>query len=720
MTATTPTNATPRAPRIALAGISLESNAFAPISTEADFRARYYFEGQEILAQARRRHSAISSEMAAFVATLDATGPWEPVPAVVTDCPPWGPVDHAFFAATVDTIAARLRNDAPLDAVYVANHGAMVSTETPDPDGEMLARIRAAAGPGAAIVATLDLHANISERMVEAADVVVGYQTNPHVDMRERGEEAAHTVRAMLAGMRPRGVLVRLPLTPPSVTLLTASGPYGELIDYGQRRKREHGGAILNVSIFGGFVFGDTPKNGLAVVVTGREDEAPARALALEIAERAWSERARYTRRLASIEDAVALAQSNERPRTPVIFADAGDNPGGGGGGNTTWLLRALVEAGARGVLYGSFFDPELARAARDAGVGASIDAVFNSAGQTGFAKRFEVPAVVRAVHEGPIVGRRGDLRGTHPRPRADGGARDRGRGRHHRCGDQRTPPDRGSRLLRGARPRRGDRTHRVRQVPRSLSRRVRPLVRPGAGIRDRYPGTHRSRARPLRVEGTSSAGLSTGPGCRVDAAGEPCLVNDKRRRSRHEPSGRRSSGEPTTSLRTCHATAALPVCAQEGGDRLRVRDPAVVDVRLVVGHDVRLVVDVVHHHAGGLGEAGRRRIAHPVDSLEPGAISKVKPGNRVQRVVPALGPQQVVSAQTRQIGFQVLSGRLSGRPVRCLDGVERHLPAALPGRELSFLRRSGQPLAETRNRRKRGRTGAAAGSPPRAPAPPA
>ena len=111
---------------------------------------------------------------------------------------------------------ARLEASAPLDAVYVANHGAMVSTATPDPDGEILARIRAAAGPGAAIVATLDLHANISERMVDSADVIIGYQTNPHVDMRERGEEAAHTVRAMLAGMQPRGTLVRLPLTPPA------------------------------------------------------------------------------------------------------------------------------------------------------------------------------------------------------------------------------------------------------------------------------------------------------------------------------------------------------------------------------------------------------------------------------------------------------------------------------------------------------------------------
>ena len=390
--------------------MSLESNAFAPNATEADFRARYYFEGDAILAEARRRASVISTEMAAAVRTLDATGPWEPVPAIVTDCPPWGPVDHAFFAATVEAIASRLETSRPLDAVYVANHGAMVSTGSTDPDGEMLARIREAVGPDAAIVVTLDLHANLSERMVEAADVIIGYQTNPHVDMRERGEEAAHTVRAMLAGMQPRGVLVRLPLTPPSVTLLTAAGPYGELIDYGQRRKREHGGAILNVSIFGGFVFGDTPKNGVAVVVTGREDEAPARALAVEIAARAWSERARYDRRLVPIEDAVALAlaQGDGPERAPVIFSDAGDNPGGGGGGNTTWLLRTLVEAGARGVLYGSFFDPDLARAAHEAGAGGAIDAEFNAAGETEFAKRFRVPAVVRAVREEAIVGRRG------------------------------------------------------------------------------------------------------------------------------------------------------------------------------------------------------------------------------------------------------------------------------------------------------------------------
>ena len=152
---------------------------------------------------------------------------------------------------------AALAESGPVDAVYVSNHGALTTTESHDPDGEMVARIREAVGQDAAIVVTLDLHANISERLVEASDLIVGYQTNPHVDMRERGEEAAQCLRMILAGARPEAAFVRLPLTPASVVLLTREGPYADLIDYGQRRKRELAGTIFNVSIFGGFVFGD-------------------------------------------------------------------------------------------------------------------------------------------------------------------------------------------------------------------------------------------------------------------------------------------------------------------------------------------------------------------------------------------------------------------------------------------------------------------------------
>ena len=271
-------------PRVALAGIVLESNAFAPTATEDDFRGRYHVESDTLLAEARAELSVIPKEMSAFVRAMDATGPWTPVPALLTGCQPKGSIDQAFFDACAARIVEMIAAAAPVDTVYLCQHGAMVATESPDPDGDLITRVRRAAGPQAQIIVTLDLHANISPAMVEHSDVLVSYLTNPHVDMWDRGEEAAFLMRRLLAGTQAHAVCERLPLTPPSVTLLTAEGPYADLISYGQRRRHEMAGAILNVSILGGFVFSDSPENGLAVVVTGRDDPAPACDLAREIA----------------------------------------------------------------------------------------------------------------------------------------------------------------------------------------------------------------------------------------------------------------------------------------------------------------------------------------------------------------------------------------------------------------------------------------------------
>jgi microcystin degradation protein MlrC len=397
-------------PRVALAGMVLESNSFAPVVGEREFRSRYYFEGAEILEQAGRSHSVMPMEMTAFVRAMNATGAWQPVPLLLTGTEPGGPVEHGFFQRTVDAMVAALAASRPVDAVYLCNHGAMTTTESHDPDGEMAARVREAVGPEPVIVVTLDLHANISERLVESTNLIVGYQTNPHVDMLERGEEAAHSLRTLLAGAHAEAAFIRLPLTPASVVLLTREGPYAELIDFGQRRKRELGGAIFNVSIFGGFVFGDTPKNGVAVVVTGRDDGAAARRLAAEIAARGWAARQRFRKQLTSLEEAVALAVSvgEDSCAAPVIFSDAGDNPGGGGLGTTTWLLAGLVEAGARGVLFGSFCDAALAAEAHRLGVDARFEAVFNRDAQSEFSRRYRVPARVLALGDGKVVGRRG------------------------------------------------------------------------------------------------------------------------------------------------------------------------------------------------------------------------------------------------------------------------------------------------------------------------
>ena len=350
---------------------------------------------------------------------MDVTGPWEPVPLVLTASHPWGPVDQTFFDQLVADIINRLEASGDIDAIYVANHGAMVATVSPDPDGDMLSRLRAAVGTDIPIIATLDLHANISEAMVESASVLVAYQTNPHVDMLERGEEAAHILRAILGGnASPQTAFIRMPLVPSSVTLLTHTGPYADLIDYGQRRKRELAGAILNVSILGNFAFSDTPFNGIGIVVTGRHALEPAQRLARELAERCWNDRPRFKKTLTPLSEAVqtAVERDQHRGRPALIYSDSGDNPGGGGGGDTTEMLAALLDANARGVLYGSFFDPLLVADALAAGVGADMTAVFNRDPKTTFGKRLEAPARVLKVSTEPFVGRLGIYAGKEIR----------------------------------------------------------------------------------------------------------------------------------------------------------------------------------------------------------------------------------------------------------------------------------------------------------------
>ncbi len=391
-------------------GIALESNSFAPRAVKADFRNRCYLAGDEILAEAAKPNPGMASELVAFIKTMNATGPWEPVPVLHYESQPKGPVDQAFFDACLDNIERRLRDAGPVDGVFIANHGAMTATGGTDPDGEMYARVREFVGPDAAIIGTLDLHGNISERMVDAADVLVSYQTNPHVDMIERGEEAAVIMRRMFAGLRPKSAFIRLPLTPASINLLTAAGPYADLIDYGQRRKREFGGRILNVSIWGGFVYSDTPKNGLAVVVTACGELDDARSLTEEIAVRAWNDRARFRKSLTPLDEALDLAVANglDKSRPAVIYSDSGDNPGGGGSGRTTKLLESLARIGAKGVYYGSFFDPELASEAHGLGVGAEFDAVFNRGSEDDLAPQYSVRARVKTLTDGHLVGRLG------------------------------------------------------------------------------------------------------------------------------------------------------------------------------------------------------------------------------------------------------------------------------------------------------------------------
>ena len=393
--------------RIALLGLLLESNRFAPTTVKEDYLDRVYLVGDEILTELAKPDSKLPTEVIGFRGAMDAAGAWTPLPILIGLVEAGGPLEHGFYRATLEEMRTRLLAALPLDGVYIANHGAMITTENRDPDGDIFAMVRSIVGPEVPIVATLDLHGNVSETMVNRADVIVAYRTNPHVDMMARGEEAARAMLEMFEGMRPHAAFVRLPIAPPTVTLRTETGPYADLIDYGQSRITD---AILNVSIFGGFAYADTPKNGLAIIVTSRGDAAAAQTLADDIAARAWADHERYVPALTSLDNAVATVREVciDRARAPVALADVADNPGGGGRGNTTWILEALCRAGVRGVVLGIFNDAALAREAHERGEGATFDAVFNRDETDPRSRRFEARATVRRVRDGDCVGRRG------------------------------------------------------------------------------------------------------------------------------------------------------------------------------------------------------------------------------------------------------------------------------------------------------------------------
>ncbi len=405
-------------PRIALLGIHLESNAFAPPATEHDFKRLWYFEGAAMLEEAAKPAPDMPGEISGFLDAMRGRD-WTPVPILLTGSGPKGPADHAFFAGVLADMERRLLAAGPLDAAYICNHGAMTTTGSLDPDGEVYAMVRRILGVRP-VVASVDLHANISERMVESVDVLVSYITNPHVDMYDRGAESARHLIDLLAGQRAASAFIRLPLTPASVSLLTASGPYADLIAEGQRRQT---GQIMNVSSVGGFVCADTPKNGLSIIVTARGDVAPARRLALDLAHQTWDDRQRFVKTLTPLGEAIRLAaEAGADPgRAAVIFSDSVDNPGGGGAGNTVDLLKALHEARVTGAIVGLFIDADLAAEAHRLGVGARFQAVFNRVGEGPHAARFTVDATVGALHDGVCVGRRGlyAARGVHLGPTA-------------------------------------------------------------------------------------------------------------------------------------------------------------------------------------------------------------------------------------------------------------------------------------------------------------
>lgn len=396
-------------PRVAILGLQLESNAFSPAATESDFLKRFLLRGRDLLAEAEKPTPSLGKEIPAFLREMHRLATWRPVPILAAGALPNGPLDHAVFRTLRDEILAVLTEVSPIDAVFVANHGAMTTSEDEDPDGSMLADLRSVVGTDTPIVVTLDLHANVSVKMFRSADLIVSYRTNPHIDQSAVGEIAARWLQQRdFRGGCPKA-MAQLPIFAPPTRLLTDSGQtFGRLMSRVTTAEPS-----LCASLFGGFAFSDVREGGISVLAYG-PNQRRCSDFCRGLAEEAWSNRHGFRTELVGLEGAVEAAlRARVGQARSVCLADVADNPGGGAPGATTGILRQLLQARVSPALMGLYVSPDLAGRCHEAGAGNRLavritDERLLPAADGGERLGEIIEARVLATSCGRVVGRRG------------------------------------------------------------------------------------------------------------------------------------------------------------------------------------------------------------------------------------------------------------------------------------------------------------------------
>jgi microcystin degradation protein MlrC len=382
--------------RIAIAGFLHESHSFAPRATGyADF---LHPGGLPALSCGSAMLEALRGTSTCAAAAWEEAAGHDVLPLLWCFANPAGPVTREAFERISAGICAALSDALPLDGVFLDLHGAMVSEDFADAEGELMRRVRAIVGPDMPVTGTLDPHANMTRAMCAAADALVPYRTYPHVDMPDVGRQAMRLLLRRIEHGKPWRMAFReldflIPITSQCTMVEPMAGVMAE------RARLE--GDVVELAYCFGFPYADFPGCGQAVCAwadTQAEADAAADGLAAFVTGLEPQFAGSVMDAREAVAEALRLCRSPVAPRRPVVIADTQDNPGGGGHGDTTGLLAELLRQGADEAALAPMNDAQAAAACHAAGVGAKLTLML---GGKSDGAPLEVRGLVEALSDG-------------------------------------------------------------------------------------------------------------------------------------------------------------------------------------------------------------------------------------------------------------------------------------------------------------------------------
>ncbi len=383
--------------RVAALGLHHETNTFSSFPTTYETFSTSSYGGIWRDSEIEHHQRASHSTFAGYFQAADEFG-FDLVPLLFAVNDPSGTITRDAFDRVVDEMMRLLTERGPWDGVLLNQMGAAVSEDFPDVDGEVAARTRAVVGPDVPVVMTLDLHANLSQKMAEHTQAIVVYRTNPHMDASERAVDACEIlVRTIKGEIRPVSALEMPPMVISILRQDTREEPMRSVMADVEAANRRP--AIVHTSMGQGYPWADVEEMGAAFYAVADGDGAAARDAARWMAERAWARRAELAD-ANTFTPRGALEHAARAPKGPILLLDVGDNVGAGSAGDSTFILAEAQRLGVPSLLE-TFRAPRAVETCVTAGVGSTVTLQLGGTTDTLHGQPVTVTGYVRLIADG-------------------------------------------------------------------------------------------------------------------------------------------------------------------------------------------------------------------------------------------------------------------------------------------------------------------------------